>query len=130
MGFTLLDKSDSCFEVVRQHLLNTKGFTSKYCLLDYKSATPYYFKCPVCKDSIHIDHSNANSFNREKIKINLQSIIDLGGTGIICKIIQCNNCHTNYFVGIGYMEPNNGRDVFLLHTIIELKERKLLNNKV
>ncbi|TKD60536.1 hypothetical protein [Flavobacterium sp. ASW18X] len=130
MGFKSLDKSDKTFEVEKQHLLNTDGFSSEYCILDFKTVTPYYFNCRVCQDSsINIDHINANSFNPEKIKIELESIIELGGTGTICKIIKCDNCDTHYFVGIGYIEPNNGRDVLLLHTIIELKEKKLPTTK-
>jgi hypothetical protein len=123
MGFKSLNKSDKTFEVSKQHLLNKEGFTSKYCILDSNSSTPYYFLCPNCKtNSTNIDHSNANSFNPNKIKVDLDSIIELGGTGTICKLISCENCLTNYFVGIGYIEPNNGRDVLLMHTIIELKE--------
>lgn len=123
MGFKTLDKSDINFTISKQHLLNKKGVVQKYCILDSGHSTPYYFSCPNCKNSsINIDHSNANSFNPDKIKINLNSIIELGGTGTISKLIECENCQTNYFIGIGYIEPNNGRDVLLIHTIIELEK--------
>lgn len=126
MGFKSLNKSNKHFEVARQHILNTDGFTSEYCIQDSNKVTPFHFNCQGCTDSSDtIDHLNCNPFDTEKIKVDVNSIIELGGTGTICKVIECENCATNYFVGIGYIEPNNGRDVLLLHTIIELKEKLL-----
>lgn len=122
MAFKILTDTDKKFEIVKQHVLNKDGFTKKYCILDSTVHTPFYFKCPVCKtNSTNIDLSNTQTFQSQKFQIDLDSITALGGTGIMCKIIQCENCSANYFVGIGYTEPNNGRDVFLLHTIIEIK---------
>jgi hypothetical protein len=124
MGFKLINNSEKEFIIVKQHLINKEGFIPKYCILDSRHSTPYYFLCPNCKkNSTNIDHLNAHSFDSNKIKVNINSIIEMGGTGTISKLISCQNCLTNYFVGIGYIEPNNGRDVLLLHTIIELKEK-------
>ena len=119
MGFKSLDTSDKHFKVVKLHLLNEKGFTSNYCILDFDKATPYYFMCPVCKkNSTNIGHDKLNSFDSKKFKIDFNAILSLGGPGSMCKLIQCTHCDTHYFVGIGYIEPNNGRSVLLIHNII------------
>lgn len=123
MSFISINKSVRNFTPVKTLFLNTEGHSSKFIILDSGKSTPYYFKCISCKkSSINIDHSNAHPFDPKKLKIPIEKIIEMGGTGTICKIINCSNCNNYYFVGIGYTEPNYGRDVLLLHTILELKE--------
>lgn len=123
MPFNSLPKSNQRFRIVRQLVINQEGFTQKFTLIDHKTVTPYYFQCPVCKSSsTNIDHLNAGTFNSNHIKIDKETFKKHGGTGLLSKLIQCNNCNTHYFIGIGYTEPNNGRDVFLLHNILELAE--------
>lgn len=126
MAFTSLlntqNHSDKAFAVVKQHLLNTVGHTREYCISDANNVTPYHFTCPVCHDSVtHIDCSDAKCIENIKVNIDWEAIKALGGTGVIGKLMSCDHCHTPYFIGIGYVEPNYGRDVFLLHSIIELE---------
>ena len=123
MPFKSIIKSDQHFRIVRQHIINQEGFTPKFTLIDHTTATPYYFQCPVCKSSsTNVDHLNAGTFNSDHIKIDKEAFMQYGGTGLLSKLIQCENCTTHYFIGIGYTEPNNGRDVFLLNNILELVE--------
>lgn len=119
--FKSLDKSENKFEIVKLHLINKKGFT-EFTILDSKTLTPFFFQCPNCKKCGSIDISKTNQFDSEKIKIDLTEICKLGGTGFVCKLIKCESCSTYFFVGIGYTEPNYGRDVYFLHNIIELKK--------
>lgn len=122
MGFKSMRQSDKTFELVKLHVKNTEGFIKKYCILDFKKVTPFHFTCPVCKQSnTNIDYSDAGSFNPKKIKIDELSLTATKSLGTICKLIVCETCDTYYFVSIGYIEPNYGRDVLLLDSIIELK---------
>lgn len=123
MTFTSQDNANQHFEVIQQYLLNKVGFTSAYRIVDGNRVTPYHFTCPVCNNSsTNIDCSNSKWVESMTIRIDWEAIKALGGTGDMGKLISCDNCQTPYFIGIGYAEPNYGRDVFFLHTIIELKE--------
>jgi len=121
MTFKSLMSSNLKFEIIKQHVLNLDTAINNYCISDAGKKTPYYFMCPNCKSSsISIDDSMVAIFNSKKIKIDSKALIENGGTGSYCKLINCENCNTYYFVAIGYTEPNYGRDVLLLHSILEL----------
>lgn len=123
MAFISQNNTDKHYKVTRQHLLNTQGFTREYCISDANKVTPYQFSCPVCKtSSTKIISSNARWIESIKIQLDWEAIKALGGTGDMGNVMTCDTCHTPYFIGIGYAEPNYGRDVFFVHTIIELKE--------
>lgn len=123
MGFSTLDTSEKSFRIIEQHILNEDGFTPEFTLLDFRTVTPYYFSCTSCDRSTgHIGHDDAKTFSNQKFRIDSASLQEFGGPGTISKLINCDHCHTTFFVGIGYMEPNYGRDVFVLHSILELEE--------
>lgn len=110
------------FKVEKQHLLNTAYFIREYCITDANKVTPYQFSCLVCKtSSTEIALSNTKWIESIKIQLVWDAIKALGGTGVMGSVITCDNCHTPYLIGIGYAEPNYGRDVFFVHTIIELR---------
>ncbi|MEJ8757131.1 hypothetical protein WG947_09000 [Pontibacter sp. H259] len=120
------EKTDSFrkYKIVKQHFYNDDPH--QYWLFDAGKNTPYTVVCPVCKSSdFRIDF---NSLEAE-VYIDDLSILDeeelrqLGGSGSVYKIIRCLNCNNLFYIGIGYREPNNGRDVYLLKTIIEVKAK-------
>jgi len=59
----------------------------------------------------------AQTFSRDAVRT-------YGGRGAYEKIIECTPCESIFYIGIGYDEPNNGRDVFDLHCIWELDRIK------
>lgn len=122
MTFTIQDNVDKHFAVVKQHVLNTAGNTREYRIADTSKITPYHFTCPVCHDSTtNIDCSDTKWVESMKVQIDWQATTTLSCIGDMGKVIICDHCDTPYFIGIGYTEPNYGRDVFLLHCIIELQ---------
>lgn len=122
MGFQTLKGSEHQFKILKIHILNKEKFSHKYKIYDAGSHTSYDFTCKNCNGSkTDINISDFTNFQADKIKINLDDLIEKGGTGSMCKLIKCERCNTFYYVGFGYDEPNNGRDVFMIHSILELK---------
>jgi hypothetical protein len=107
--------------IKKLRLLNKEGWTKEFCLLDHKTRTDYSFTCPHCNTSTNIDTIHAVFFQLVDWEIDEKELLPYDGTGMFGKIIHCPGCHTSYYTGINYLEPNNGRDVFVLHNIIELE---------
>jgi hypothetical protein len=101
-------------------LLNKKGWTPKYCLLDHRTKTDYFFGCSTCKTKLRIDFSQATQFENLNLGVSIEKFIEFGGVGVLTILLQCEKCRTSFLIGIGYTEPNNGRDVFFVSKIIEL----------
>ncbi len=121
MGFSIHNDSLQSFKISKIIILNKKGWITEYTIQDYIHKSPYLFECPVClKSSIDIDSKDL--VYHDNLKIKIEAIENTGGTGFLCQLISCQNCNTFYFVGIGYTEPNNGRDVLFIHNILQLVE--------
>ncbi|NER12090.1 hypothetical protein GWK08_01430 [Leptobacterium flavescens] len=123
MGFELVEEPKLKYKIVKQHFLAGPTFTDATKIYDAGRKTPFYFLCPNCKKhSINIDHLNTRYFNKEGFILDLDEVVKLGGAGPMHKLIKCSHCNSIFYIGIGYFEPNNGRDVFDIHTIIEIAE--------
>ena len=112
-------------EEMKLIILNSKGWTKEFCLQDSDFRSDFIFNCPNCKKINFIDAKNSTSYPNIGLKFTQNEIDSIGGTGTISKLIDCVKCKTIYFVGIGYIEPNNGRDVLVLHNIVELDNIKI-----
>lgn len=106
-------------------LLNQKGWTDEFCLQDSNFKKCYKFNCCNCKQVIDINSENLSIFKNLGLNFNEREIEIISGTGSLSKIVICKNCKTLYFVGIGYLEPNYGRDVLVLHNVVELSDNKI-----
>jgi hypothetical protein len=121
MGFETISPLNKKYRIVKQHFLNKEKFKSNYWIYDSGRKMPYYFMCPNCNmNSTNINHLDTETVDSSNFVLDLTQVAELGGAGSMGKIIECSQCKTEYYVGIGYIEPNNGRDVFLIHTIIEI----------
>ena len=77
---------------------------------------PYYFLCPNCEqNSCHINHLNSSSV--EEVEFQEPSF----PLGHLFKVLVCNNCQCEFYIGIGYREPNNGRNLFEICKIHKIK---------
>jgi hypothetical protein len=103
------------------HLLNKVGWKEPFTLLDHRIKTDYKFTCPHCGAAIVIDTEGAADFSFLKWEGGKEALEPFGGTAFFSKIIGCNGCQTHYFIGIEYLEPNHGRDVLILHNIVEVE---------
>jgi hypothetical protein len=117
MGFETILKHNKTYQIVKEHFLNKEEHKRDWWIYDSGKKSPFYFMCPNCKaNSTNINHLDTKNIDEKTIN----QITKLSETGSIYKIIKCSQCNTEYYVGIGYIEPNNGRDVYLLHSIIEI----------
>lgn len=120
MEFELINIENPC-TIVKQHFLIENIHDSNYWIYDAGRKNPYEFICPGCQvKSILIDHLNCKPVHLKQHFNDPDKVIRMGGTGLVFKIIRCSNCGTCYYIGLGLIEPNNGRDVYVLHTILEI----------
>ncbi|SNR17028.1 hypothetical protein [Tenacibaculum jejuense] len=129
------DKEPREYRVKEVVLSNDKGWTNKYTILDHITETPYKFKCIVCNDAtVEINHYDLGNVGNKTctyqsntdtpVIIATNDIRNHNGIGFCSKVTCCNNCNTYYYASFGYTEPNNGRDVIFLDTILRLEEKK------
>ena len=98
-------------------------------LSDSGYASPYEIVCFGCEKSsytleIRFHPFNLRHFSLTDVGFDREEIISYGGAGQNDVWLQCPHCQTHYYVGVGWYEPNNGRDVFVLHTILEVEPQE------
>jgi len=123
MDFDLINISNSKWTIVKQILFNTDPYKEEK-LWVYSSGVEigYDFVCPNCKICrSKIDIKNVLGFKSNDAIISIAELIEYGGAGMLFKVLKCNSCESHYYFGFGYIEPNNGWDVYVLHTILEIE---------
>ena len=90
----------------------------------YVNEHPYEFICPGCRESRHqIDGADFQCITGETpqpLAFGHQVRYGLPA-GANEKMLHCSNCDCSYTIHLGYAEPNNGRDVFPLHGVYQLR---------
>lgn len=120
MSFTPIETLDYNFELVDQAYLADE-FHWNSVVSDGGISKHFEFRCQFCVDSVGvISMENAWGMEQLKKQMNIETFRPFGGCGMFFKLIECDLCHTAYYVGFGYTEPNNGRDVFFVLNIIQV----------
>lgn len=93
---------------------------------DAGKLTPYVFECPNCKmTSTEIKITTNPHLNVYSVPYKGLPNLFLeqeGGKDDFYTWLQCDVCTADYYIGLGYLEPNNGRDVFFLKRILEMEK--------
>lgn len=90
----------------------------------YINEQPYEFICPGCRKRSHLisgkDFSWVDGQTSQPLAFGYQvkSGLPVGADG---EMFFCPDCDCSYTLHLGYAEPNNGRDVFPLHGIYQLR---------
>ena len=110
--------------ILKQHF-KTEGRKGLW-VNDAGKVSPYTFLCPNCQNNtITIELQTQPSFNCTYLEvkqppIKLTALRAWNSGSLFYQLIKCAKCPTVYFAGFTYTEPNYGRDVFLLKTILEV----------
>lgn len=123
--FKEVNQGQDNFTIKQQCLIKKKG-EKEIWIYDSGNSYPYLFQCAceLSKTQIEIPSTPNIKFQSvytEKVRIASKELIDNGGSGTYYKYLQCDKCDTIYFIGLGLTEPNNGRNVFVVHTIFEVE---------
>ncbi|MFK7935938.1 MAG: hypothetical protein AB8G22_20665 [Saprospiraceae bacterium] len=109
-------------------MLFTKENQPEILIFDHSPVYSYPFPCPTCNrshfsievnpDPYQFNWSVASNFRASLVKTKIETTT---GIGVYGNIIHCDHCTSYFYIGLGYEEPNNSRDVFTLHCIWAVK---------
>jgi hypothetical protein len=123
MDFELVTNSGKAnWHIEEQILLNNDSSSNRqFWMSDAGIISSYPFNCTKCMNSsLKLDHSKCEPFDNNNPIISLDDLVKHGGGGMYYKIMKCKSCKSKYYFGFGYIEPNYGRDVYVIHTILKV----------
>lgn len=105
--------------------LNTDYYDQKYWvhrIQNKPNHASFVLECPNCrKGKIFISFSNSTDTQKISHLVDDKEKQRIGGLGLLYHFSTCDNCRKAFYIGLGYIEPNNGREVITLHNVVGLE---------